>query len=96
MDNVSHLRLSLYSVSTGLPIYAVKVHDEIKYFLVYDSVDYNPSNHRHYIELRKCKLINSILMNPVDFDSQVLSVKLSELPDVSFSFPNHLEWFKVR
>lgn len=90
------MKLALYSSFLGVPIFMVKIDNVLYYFVAYDSVDYNPSNHKHFIELRRCKNINAIMNHPVDFDGGVLQYKLTELPDISFSFPAHLEWFKIK
>ena len=65
------------------------------WFMAYDFVPYNPSNHIHQNQLRNGQCINSMMNITMDFDEIMFATKLSEIPKSVITFGDKHKWLLI-
>jgi hypothetical protein len=90
-------RAQIFAHFTGKSILYVEelFNKESYWFVAYDFIPANPSNHIHQNSMRNGQCINSMMNIPTDFDEVMFLTKLTEIPKSSITFDMNHKWLLI-
>lgn len=91
-------RMFMFAMYANAPIICIEnfMGFENAYFLVFDFIEANPSNHIHVNTMRKCKFITSLVNQVTEIDQGIFINEIDKLQAMSIQFSMNYKWFKVK